>query len=373
MTSRISAADNIVIEADAARWRMLINANFVENVQGDGLLMDVQEGQPLRYTPIFARTRHLPRSGELAAHYVQRVVLGWSWNDEAWHLGLVFEPSLAEARGSRWCELAKWPDPELDLYNDLAIQSGKLLAQILACPFNFIPVQQAAAPEAPPAPKEPPPLPIQLDTWQLSQQDNGWLVFSRNPRWQRERVRRVGWYSFWGVVYFALALASLNGDIALPRPEFLPYLGILTGLFLVGLVGFSVYELRNKPRQIVLDPSTHNVWGTLGDAGGKPLWRLSREQIDSVYASEVLQPQQGKPSVRYGELNLRMTNGKFFFLLSQEEPLPLSEAHAQDLSQHAQPVSLTELHTPYTPVQGMAAHLASGLNVPSWYDIRPQS
>ncbi|MGV2436204.1 MAG UNVERIFIED_CONTAM: hypothetical protein LVT10_16085 [Anaerolineae bacterium] len=62
-------------------------------------------GQSLRSTESFALdTRFLPKNGELQTRYIERVVLGWSAEDEKWHLGLMFAEKLAQARGSRWCD-----------------------------------------------------------------------------------------------------------------------------------------------------------------------------------------------------------------------------------------------------------------------------
>ena len=56
-------------------------------------------GQPIKYLPVFAHKRRLPDTGRLPLDSIQRVVLGWSHEDESWHLGLLLGPELAEARG----------------------------------------------------------------------------------------------------------------------------------------------------------------------------------------------------------------------------------------------------------------------------------
>lgn len=364
--SRISAADNIVIQAEPDRWQMLINADFVEQLQGDGVLFEAAVGQPLRYTTAFARSRRLPKNGTLATKHIQRVVLGWSWEDEAWHLGLMFETPLAQARGSRWCELVKWPDPERDVFRDIAIESGKLLAQNVSRPFNIMRAREQEVKERT-LPRPLPSLPIDIEGWVFEHQSNGWLAFVRDGAWARERVRRVFWYSFWTAVYLVLAVTTLLSEIALPRPEFLPYLGIATAALLVSLVIYSIYELRRKPRRIIVDPQTRQIWGAGSKQADKPLWRMGRESIDSVYVSQVVKYQKEQPVIQYGELNLRLTSGGYYHLLNIEDAEPLNEPLR--LNGHAEVMPLDN-NDVQTRLQAAGAYVAKALDVPVWYDHR---
>ncbi len=369
--TRISAAENIVIITQPNRWQLLINTDFVDNVQGDGVLMEAALGQPLHYTTAFARSRRLPKSGQLSTQYVKRVVLGWSEDDEAWHLGLLFDQSLADARGSRWCQLAKWPDPEQDIFRDLAVDAGRNLAQQIACPFNIVPLSRttssATLPKRPQMPLPDPP--VDLQGWQLQRQSNGWFTLVRDRQWARERVRRVFWYSLWVVVYVILAVATILSDIALPRPEWLPYLGLATALLLVGLVIYSLYELMSKPRRIVIDPQTRQIWGVNSAKEGKhkPIWRMGREQVDSVYVSQVIKQQRDKAIIQYGEINLRLTSGNYYYLISQDEAETITEATRLNGTEAIVPLESGEVQT---GLQIAGAHIGQALEVPVWYDHR---
>ena len=361
--TRISAADNIIIDSEPTNWRMLVNTNFVDNIQGDGLLLEAAAGQPLRYTSIFARTRHLPKSGELPMGFIQRILLGWSEEDEAWHLGLVLEPPLSEKRGSRWCELARWPDPDRDLYGELATVAGENLARAIDRPFNRIrpkPKQEVAV-----EPKPLPPLPVDLQEWRFEQRTNGWFTFIRDGSWARERLRRVAWYTFWTIIYILLAVATLLSDIALPRPEFLPYLGLGVAVMLVGIILYNLYELRSKARHILVDPETHHIWGVTENVDSKPVWRKGREEIDSVYITELIKRKKGEPIIQYGEINLRLTSGKFYFLINQEEEVPL-----QGEMQRTDDIFPLKQNDVCTRLQASAFYIARALNVPAWHDYR---
>lgn len=362
--ARISAADNIVIDAQPTLWRLLVNTDFVEHVQGDGILFEAVPGQPLRYTSVFASTRRLPKNGQLPVRYIERVLLGWSAQDEAWHLGFLLEPNLAEARGSRWCELVKWPDPEQDVFKELSLEAGRTLARTIGCPFNMARPKPAEVPKAAP-PKALPELPLDLHDWTFGRENNGWLTFHRAKVWTRERIRRVFWYSFWTIAYIVLAVATLRSDIALPRPEWLPYLGLATAVLLIGLVVRSIMELRRQPRRIVVDPSTAQIWGVLAQGSKKPLWRMGRENIDSVYVSQVVRDRDDRSTLQYGEVNLRLTDGSFYYLINQHESEQLNGIVVGD--ENVRPL---EQNSVQTKLQAVGVYIAQALRIPAWYDHR---
>ncbi len=361
--ARISASENLVIETKPNSWRLILNENFVEVAETNQVVAEAIVGQSLRYTEQFASSRRLPKNGELQTKYIERVVLGWSADDEKWHLGLMFSEKLAEARGSRWCEIVNWPDPEQTVFDDLAIEAGETLARILECPFNYVPATRTSVP-APIEPPPLPPLPIKIEHWNVkrgSQLD--WLEFYRDKAWNQERVRLIAWYSLWAIVFVFLSVITLLGDIALPRPTFLPYMGLFSAVALLGIVGYQVYLLRYSTRKIVADPATKRVWGTWQL---KPSWRLERQEIDSVYVSQVIRKRNNKTMLEFGEINLRMTNGQYHFLIKQEQP---QEIHAEQLTDELDLIPLNQIQM-RTPLQSVAVYLGEALDVPVWYDYR---
>ncbi len=364
--SRISAAGHLVIETAPSQWVLRINTDFVERVEGTGIVMLARAGKPLRYIEDFANTRHLPTGGTLPTHYVQRVVLGWSVDDEAWHLGMLLEPELADKRGSRWCELVHWPDPDQDVFRDLALEAGRSLSRVLGKPFSLIPprpVEKATSYRR----EELPALPIRLGTWTLLNTPYGWLQLTRRAGWAWERRRRVLWYSFWAVVYIALSLVTLRAGIALPRPEFLPFVGLGTAILLGGIVGYNLFELTQKSDRVIVDPETQQIWGAKGGTKRAPKWRFSRDKIDSIYVSQVVnQRKKGDtPRVQYGEINLRLTDGEFYYLM-QAEPEDDQQPSLNGTS-HVGPL---HPQAAVTDLQAAAVYLAQALDVPCWYDHR---
>jgi hypothetical protein len=356
--SRISAASNLTIEMQADRWRLLVNGNADETV-----LVEAISGQPLRYLPRFGNQRRLPDSGSLPVTYIQRVVLGWSTEDEAWHLGLVLEPSLAQARGSRWCEIAHWPDPETSVFADIAAQAGQTLARTITRPFNLIPPRSTPV-IAPPPPL--PELPLQFDTWTFERSDQDQLQFRRVSGWARGRLIRILWYTLWIAVYVVLSVTTLQGTIALPSPEFLPFLGIAAALILVGMSGHILYQLLASPNRMVVSSS-----GVAGMKGDSERWQVNPTQVRSVYVTQVVNKKGKKRSVQHGELNLLLQDGTFQHLFDQGQTV--SSNHSDD---GAANVMVAEALTPlrqadvYTDLQAAGMYIAQSLNVPCIYDRR---
>ncbi len=358
--NQISAAGNLTIELQPNRWRLLVNGNTEETV-----LLEANAGQPLRYLPRFGGKRRLPDSGTLPVAYVQRVVLGWSNEDESWHLGLVLEPSLAQARGSRWCEIAHWPDPETNVFADVASQAGQSLARTITRPFNLIPPRVEAQAPAPPLPE----LPLKFDLWTLERADANRIQLTRASSWARSRVVRVLWYSFWVVVYVVLALTTLLRGIALPSPEFLPYLGLAAALVLVGMIGYLLVQLLTTPNRIVVDAGSGNV---IALRGKRPRWRVNRDQVVSVYVTQVMGRRGKQPKISHGELNLFLNGGRFLFLVEQGQPSVAVEGlhpslNGDDASDIVTP--LTQLQA-RTDLQAAGLYMAQALNVPCMYDQR---
>ncbi len=352
---RISAAGNLSIYIEPNRWRLSAAANGDER-----LLVEAAAGESLRYTNPFAEKRRLP-GGTLAIAQIQRVVTGWSREDQSWHLGLLFEASLAESRGSRWCELARWPDPDTSVFADVADQAGRALARILARPYNLIEPETIS--KSAPAPSLPPlrALPLEFDQWTLEQKPN--LQFKRSSRWARARIIRLAWYGLLLLAYVALSVLSLQGIIALPRPEFLPYLGLATAVLLFGLMIYTLYQLVTQPSQILVE--SHGVRAR--HASGHN-WQINRNDVQAVYVSEVVNKKGKKRVIYHGELNLYLHDGKFRTFL--EQPHTIEDGIAPTDAPPEDEVVLLTPHNAHTDLQVAGLHVANALKVECRYDRR---
>ncbi len=350
--NRISAAGNLTIDINTDYWRLIANGGGQEQI-----LVEASPGQPLRYLPTFAQKRRLPESGVLAGGQIQRVVLGWSQQDEAWHLGLMLDAELTQARGSRWCEIARWPDPDATVFGEIANQAGRSLAMAVQRPFNYLPPQprEAAAPAPPPLPE----LPLHFDQWTL--QKTGALEFVRDAGWVRARLLRMIWYGLLAIVYVALSLLTLQGKIALPKPEFLPYLGLAVAVLLVGAVVYTAQRLLSTPDRIHIDAARV----VSGRRGRRVRWQLQPADYQAVYVSQIIGKKGRTHIAQYGEINLLLVNGSFRLLMTTgENPEPLQNDAGGDL--------LIELKQEdvHTDLQAAGLYVAQALGVPCWYDRR---
>jgi hypothetical protein len=356
---QISAADNVTIELDTDRWRMISNGAAEPKV-----LLEAVSGHPMQYRREFAQTRRLPQDGTLATDQIQRIVLGWSNSDEAWHLGLLLEGELAQARGSRWCEIAHWPDPSKTVFGDIAARAGEMLAEVTTRPFSV--VQPKAQPTPQPQPQAParplPPLPLPLgDLWTLQAAESGGVQMQRAPRWARMTLRRALWYAFWAAVYFVLVYATFNSGIAPANPEFLPYLGTAAGLVLVGLTFRNLLQLVRQPNRIVFSRA-----GIEALRGSQVRWRLDRSEIQGLYASLVISRRRGKIISPHGELNLLLANKRFRLLLAVDR-MELYEPEALSSEDQVMPLTADQC---VTSLQAAALHMAQTLGCPAYDDRR---
>ncbi|MEO1166304.1 MAG: hypothetical protein AAFV98_21180 [Chloroflexota bacterium] len=363
--TQVSAADNHSITTVQGRWRLQYNDRPLAEASGRGL----------RYSSRFGMTRRLPDNGTLRHDQIKQVVLGWQHTDESWHLGLVLGPDLATKRGSRWCELVHWPDPEISVFQDLAQSSGQRLAQALGIPFYVIPPQPI---EKTVTIRDLPNLPLTFGDWQMERvaSDKRRFIIKRANSWVVQRLMGIGWYLFWCLVYMGVSLGTLLSDIALPRtgtlipnPEWLPYLGIVTSIGLLISVLFRIYHTFTSIDRIFID----GVGGEISARRGKRTrWSISRMDLQSVFVSEVVKKRKSPPATEYGELNFHLGGGKFKFALKQDAPedndaIPQPDT-MPERTKGVHPVSRDTVHT---ELQAAAMYIAETMgSVPVWNDIR---
>ncbi|TVR19970.1 MAG: hypothetical protein EA396_11530 [Anaerolineaceae bacterium] len=308
--SQISAAENRIIQSDSNGWRLL---SYNEHGR-EAEMLRATGGQPLRFSAEFALSRRLPAAGKLPLKYVRMVVCGWSHKDAAWMLGLLLVDELAAIRGSRWCEIATWPDPDPDVFAELAKQSGEELAAVIGVRFNFVPPRQPDA--SAPAPDAPlPTLPIDMDEWLVEQAAGDNIILSRTRRWRNRRYLRLLWYGLLTAIYVALSVATIQSDLALPNsgimlpsPELLPYLGLVAALITLGIALNTALDIAYRPNRLLIDA-----------VGGRVVWlygnrerrQIDADAIESVYVTHILRRRRGQVVIDHSEINLHLTDGAF--------------------------------------------------------------
>ncbi len=386
ISDRISAGGNLLIDAEQTRWRLLIHSGGVERV-----LLEVESGQPMRATPTFAADRRLPES-TLLPDQVDRVAVGWSSSDEAWHLGLVLMPALAAQRGSRWVELAHFPDHQAALYGESAGRAGEKLAAQLNRPFTFVPAKPAPPPQPVeiPAPPLNYPLPIKLSGWTLIQRAPAQFDLVRAPSWGRVRLLRVLWYVILAGVFLLLSVASLTSGIALPRmsginievsgqtfvdipappPETLVIAGFVCAVLMIVMALITLVRTFSAIKRLNIDGEMRQVREM---RGRRPVRSIPAGQLESVYASLIVSKfNERRPPVsrraHYGELALRTKDGKFEHLASLnsiEDAIPVTET-----SSNQDQVTPLTTHSVHTPIHAAALYVARALDLPVRLDLR---
>lgn len=363
--TEILAADNHSIYTKGGKWRLIYSERPLAEASNNGF----------RYSERFGATRRLPEGGVIEQNDIQQVVLGWQATDESWHLGLILAPHLADQRGSRWCEIVHWPDPEIVVFQDLAQESGQELAQSIGVPFYVIPPQ---TPEPAMPPRELPKLPLRFGDWEMKAlaSEEGQFLIKRTSSWAQRRIMKSLWHGFWAVMYLVLSLATLFGDIALPitgtllpDPKVLPYLGLIISAGLLISAIYQISTIFTTIDRFLID----------GGQGAISAWRgksmrqvISRVEVQSLYISEQVKKNEQAPATEYGELNLHLGGGEFHFLLKQEEPEDNNNAPQPELV-FARTEGIRELSRElvHTDLQAAGLYISEALNqLPVWYDLR---
>lgn len=364
--TRISAAENHIIEINPDSWRLI-------TVSDTGLetpLFEAKPGEPLRYSTEFSGSRRLPNTGILPLDYVWQVILGWSNEDESWHLGLLLARDLADARGSRWCQIAYWPDPDANVFNSLAQDAAHGLAQTITRPLNLIPARRQKTAE-PPLPD----LPTEIGLWRLERAGDHGVEMIRSSRWVVSRLFRMAWYVFWIVVYLILSIATLNTELALPNsgtmlpnPELLPYLGLGAAGVLFLMTLYVIYEIMTRPNRILFSDVESTVTALHGNS---PKWSMNSKDLQSVYVTQVINKRGAKRTIFHGEINLHLGSGDFHQIVQQsqhEEDVAAYTSNGQNPQEAIYPLSGAEI---MSDLQAAGLHISKALGgLPVWYDQR---
>ncbi len=367
--SQLSAAENLSINIDNGSWQL-----FARDEEGNSTqVVNITQGDPVRYSEEFARSRRLPSNGVLPVEYIRQVILGWSNEDACWHLGLLLINDLASARGSRWCEIASWPDPERNVFLGHAREAGESLSRTLNLPFGFIePRAQPSEEKAPPPPLDI--LPINVGMWTADMTGDNQIQIVRERRWVTRRLFRIVWYSLLVIAYIVLSLTTLTTDLALPNagtmlpnPELLPYLGLVVAVILSGIVLYSLYEILTKPNRIVIDGEAQSI---IALKGKSPRWERSVGDVQSLYVTQEVNKRGKKRTIYHGELNLHLGGGDFLRLFHHDE-IDLSAPADPDREKPREEIVPLDHYNAETDLQMVGLHIAETLNgMACWYDQR---
>jgi len=376
--TKITASNNITVDFSYDKWR-LIQQNDGEDPK---LIAEVQSDTSFRYNKYFATTRQLPDSGQISHEDISQVVLGWSYETDAWQLGMTLSPELSTERSSRWCELVRFVDPDISVHEHDAKAVGQALADVLKKPFRDVPPTTVTAIEPIPLPQ----LPIDVGIWTLERamssqgltSREGEMHLVRSKSWMNDKLRKIAWYALWVVIYLWVSISTITNTLALPNagtllpdPQILPYIGIGVAVLLVGLILQQLWLIRTEPDNIIVNPYERSV---IARRGRNVRWKIGASSIQSVYASEVVKKREKKPATYHSELNLHLVDGGFQQLLIEDEKIDnanlpnVEDTQDKNLDEGVTPL---DSHSVTTRLQAFALHIAECLgDLPAWYDLR---
>jgi hypothetical protein len=376
--TKITASNNITVDFSYDKWR-LIQQNDGEDPK---LIAEVQPESDFRYNKYFATTRHLPANGEITSDSISQVILGWSYETDAWQLGITLSPDLASERNSRWCELVRFVDPDISVHEHDAKAVGQALADVLKKPFRDVPPTTVPEPEPIPLPQ----LPLDVGIWTLDRamssqgltSHEGEIHLTRSKSWINEKIRKIAWYALWIVIYLWVSIMTLTSTLALPNagtllpdPHILPYIGIGVAVLLVGLILQQLWLIRTHPDNIIVNPYERSI---IARRGRHVRWKITSNNIQSVYASEVIKKRDKKPIIYHSELNLHLVDGKFQSILIEDEKMDdvtLPNIEYVQNKNGDEGVTPLDSHVMTTRLQAYALYVAECLgDLPVWYDLR---
>ncbi|MBN2470379.1 MAG: hypothetical protein JXN59_06625 [Anaerolineae bacterium] len=301
----IKVSDGLAIKIDQDEWRLIID-------RSDGLtLFSAAAGQTAwSYRPEFARMRGLPSEGGLPVDMVEEVVLGWSSDDSAWHLGLLLAPELAAERGGRWCQVARWSTMTAPVERGVVEEAGRTLADILGkrlrivgprlapgpavkgalleAPETGMYSQAAPSTSAPGVSKTPAPirLPLELGDWRLREIDLG-LQLEHEGVWSLKTLWNIVGRGGLAALFIVISALTLRSDYAPVQPDFLPYAGLLLGAILAAAtLGYVLRLLRTEV--VVIDAEERQVRRHL-DLTSDVLASYEFDEIAAVVATQIAQ------------------------------------------------------------------------------------
>jgi hypothetical protein len=376
--TQISASNHISVDYSYDKWRL------IQEIEGEDpkLIAEVQPNLGLRYNKYFATTRQLPPTGEIAIADISQVVLGWSYETDAWQLGITLSPTLAQERDSRWCELVRFVDPDVSVHEYDAKRVGQALADILKKPFMDVPPSTPPAPDPIPLPD----LPIEYGIWTLERvmtndgltSREGEVRLTRGSSWMTGKLRQVAWYGFWAVVYTWVSMTTITSDLALPNagtllpdPSILPYLGMGVAVLLLAMILYQLWVINREPDNIIVSPYERSI---IARRGRNVRWKINANNIQSVYVTEVVKKREKRPAVYHGEVNLHLLNGSFQVVLVEDEKDDSATLNGGDFVEtkaHGEGVAPLDSHRVETKLQAFGLHIAEYLGeLPTWHDVR---
>ena len=397
----------------AGSWQLSVRiAASAENDKQSELTVIVEASAAgLGYQSNFARARNLP-DNLLAANLIETIVVGWERKDGCWYLGLLLIADLADARGSRWCGLARWSDPTGLLEFQSAEIAGRALADTLRRPFRLVTEQLRTDSSAVDADEnddlaydsdgrlrsdlasdtaQPDTLsgddellathkltgivqsdpPILMGDWVLAENENG-LIWKRSRSWRSGMMVRVTFFLGLALLFVVLSIGGLSSIFAPVQPDWLPLVGLVVAAVLAINAILHLVRLFNAEK-VEFDQRLQMVRWQHPSKG--VIRQVPFEKVQYILISHTVlraEPLKGTtPSAAFVQLNLEIwlhvaRDIGDFVEFGHVAPVDGRGVHHTE-RQPRQPLDLSEIDT---PVHHAAQLIATAVNVPSFVEQR---
>ncbi len=367
---RFAAANNLTVTIDSGRWALVNgragNDEAVVEATADGLI----------YQPVFGTARRLPVDGLLPADQIAMVVVGWAAEDSSWHLGVLLRHKAAQARGGRWCGLARWPGSD----GAQAEQAGAALADQLDVPFKLVPSQEeaAAGPATPTAPSVTAPAPapavalmtppISVGEWILSEEYSG-ISWERTKSWRTDTLVRAAFFGFLTPVFGFLSIGALASPYAPVQPGWLPFVGLgITALMLFSAASHLRAYLGSS--STFIDTRVRIVRQKM--QGRRRVRQTPFESIQYVLVSHVVSRRATKTEMPgyqriWAEAWIHVFSPRRGFILVCQTDGVEGKMRADIDFSVRRPLDLREIDT---PAHHAALMMAREMNIPAFVDAR---
>jgi hypothetical protein len=374
MMTTIAAANNVNITLENGEWSLTTGSTAAPTTPTIGgtdtspLVRATKSG--LSYTAPFASARRLPITG-LPIADISMVVLGWAYEDNAWHLGVLLTPRAAEERGGRWCGLARWDTAS----EDEARSASSALADVLGVSYHVVPpptqrgdlgVLTAPAESTPAEPSAPPiplmPLPIVTGEWELRELPNeSGAQWQRTSAWRKDSYLRVAFLFILAPIFAMLSIGSLLTPFAPVQPSALPFVGLALAAILLLLSLSQLFGVLRSPVFIV-DTRQKMVRHT---SGKRTVMQVPFEGVEYVLTSHVTNRRTPKTGQILAEAWVHLHSPRRGFL-------PVVYVHSLEGKSDAPILERTDLdlHLVNTPLHHAAQIVADMIGVPAFVEER---
>ena len=373
----IPVTPEISVELDSTRWRLVQD---YDNGKSLRTLVDA-DASSIKFHPVLAETYQLS-SVDVENTRIVKVVLGWTPQDQHWHLGLYVNGGSGGELS--WCRLTTWTSEQMAQ----AKSAGEALSQIINSPFHLVDaninndeeasslMEDATQPSMQTSPQKihPVSMPIQVGDWMLRAVPQG-IAWQLTGSWMMRQVVHILFFAGTFALFLVLGAGALRSGLAPVTPEWLPLIAFAIALVLVYSMFDNIWQLIMK-RQVIVDKLNREV-RCERVLSGIVDWRVDFDSIEYLLISQEPARPLGRKS-RDAPMQIAQDSWIHlyakdnFFLLSEIEDVEGKSWHWETVRRRSSAdermaLDLTEYDT---PLHHAVMELANSIGIKAYVDIR---